>query len=70
MMIKQQHKALATYHRAKMNTQERLEEMVEDEQGELGSWLILAAGLAIAAGAAVGTLSGWFSDKVDAITSN
>jgi len=70
MIMKHQHQALASYHRAKMNTQDRFEAIRDDEQGELGSWLILAAGLAIAAGAAVGTLSGWFGDKVTAITDN
>ena len=70
MITNFQHQTLARYHRAKMETQDRLEDMCEDEQGELGSWLILAAGLALAAGAAVGLLDTWFGEKVDAIREN
>lgn len=69
-MIKYQHKALAQYHQAQMKAQDRAAEMRDDERGELGSWLILAAGLAIAAGAAVTTLGPWFTGKVSAITGN
>lgn len=69
-MMNYQHKALARYQQLKMEARDRADEMVHDERGELGSWLILAAGLAIAAGAAVGTLSGWFDGKVSDITSN
>jgi hypothetical protein len=41
-----------------------------EERGEMGSWLILAAGLAAAAVAAVGLLATWFNTKVTAITAN
>lgn len=43
---------------------------LSDERGEIGSWLILAAGLAIAAGAAVALLGPWLGTKVTNITSN
>ncbi len=45
-------------------------EKASEERGEIGSWLILAAGLAIAAGAAVALLGPWLGTKVTAITSN
>lgn len=41
-----------------------------DERGELGSWMILAAGLAVAAAAAVAVLGPWFSSKATNITRN
>ena len=69
-MQKYQHRALAQYHQAQMKAQDLAEEMRDDERGELGSWLILAAGLAIAAGAAVTALAPWFTGKVSAITGN
>lgn len=49
---------------------DRLVRNLSDDRGELGSWLILAAGLAIAAGAAISQLSGWFGEKTDQIISN
>ncbi len=47
-----------------------VQDRVTDERGEIGSWLILAAGLAIAAGAAVALLGPWLGTKVTDITSN
>lgn len=41
-----------------------------DERGELGSWMILAAGLAVAAVAAVALLGPWFNTKTTSITNN
>ena len=65
-----QYWALARYHHAEMKTRDLAAQMRDDERGELGSWLILAAGLALAAGAAVATLGPWFDGKVSDITGN
>lgn len=62
-------KAAVHYQVTKARIQELVERFVKDERGELGSWLILAAGLAIAAAAAVAALSPWFQGKVTNITS-
>ncbi len=48
----------------------RVEQMQHDERGEIGSWMILAAGLAVAAAAAVLVLGPWFDQKAADITSN
>ncbi len=49
---------------------DRVEQMQGDERGEIGSWMILAAGLAVAAAAAVVVLGPWFDQKAADITSN
>lgn len=49
---------------------QRLQAKMADERGEIGSWLILAAGLAIAAGLAVVALGPWIAGKVTDITNN
>lgn len=51
-------------------TMDKAAELREDERGELGSWLILAAGLAVAAAAAIALLGPWFNTKVGQITAN
>jgi len=47
-----------------------LKDKFHNENGEIGSWLILAAGLAVAAAAAVVALGPWVAGKVTAITAN
>ena len=69
-MQKYQYRALAQYHHAESKAQDLAARLRDDERGELGSWLILAAGLALAAGAAVATLGPWFDGKVSDITGN
>lgn len=49
---------------------DRVDRMQRDERGEIGSWMILAAGLAAAAAAAVLVLGPWFDQKAADITSN
>jgi len=49
---------------------DRLEHAIEDQSGELGSWMILAAALAAAAVAVAGILGPWLSEKASDITSN
>lgn len=44
--------------------------LASEDRGEIGSWMILAAGLATAAVAAAAALSGWLGTKAAAITSN
>ena len=44
--------------------------VARNERGEIGSWMILAAGLAVAAVAAIGILKPWFSKKATEITKN
>lgn len=39
-----------------------------NERGEIGSWMIFAAGLAVAAAAAIAILGPWFNDKATTIT--
>lgn len=51
-------------------TADFLNSKLSDERGEIGSWLILAAGLAIAAAAAGAALNGWIDTRVTDITSN
>ncbi len=43
--------------------------LMSEERGEMGSWMILAAGLAAAALTAVTALTTWFGKKTTAITS-
>ncbi len=63
-------RAGVSYQLTKDRISRLAERVAEDERGEIGSWLILAAGLAIAAGAAVGLLGPWLNTKVTTITSN
>ena len=63
-------KVLLWYMSAKSVVTERAQRIGRDERGELGSWMILAAGLAVAAVAAVALLGPWFNQKTTAITSN
>ncbi|MGB5755663.1 MAG: hypothetical protein WBM50_02010 [Acidimicrobiales bacterium] len=58
------------YQIAKAKAADAVESFLDDERGELGSWLILAAGLAVAAAAAVALLAPWFNTKVTQITAN
>ncbi len=59
------------YSVAKTTITGRLERLAaRDERGEIGSWMILAAGLAVAAAAAVALLGPWFSKKTGDITKN
>ena len=51
-------------------TAEFVSSKLGDERGEIGSWLILAAGLAIAAAAAGVALDNWIDGRVTDITSN
>lgn len=44
-----------------------VEQKLTEERGEVGSWLIMAAGLAAGAVAAVAILEGWFEDKAKEI---
>lgn len=63
-------KALVVYTLTKTLVSDRLYEVTHDEKGEIGSWMILAAGLAAAAVAAMAILTPWFSDKASDITAN
>ena len=63
-------RAMINWHLAKSRMGERVRDVVTNEDGEMGSWLIVAAGLAAAAAAVVGILEGWFEDKANDITSN
>ncbi len=60
-------KLFTLYAVAKAAVSDRL---TRDERGEIGSWMILAAGLAVAAAAAVALLGPWFDEKANDITSN
>ncbi len=55
------------YAVVKMAMSDRL---ARDERGEIGSWMILAAGLAVAAAAAIALLGPWFDEKANDITKN
>lgn len=48
---------------------QRVQEALKSERGEIGSWLILAAALAIAAGLAGAGLATWIGEKAESITS-
>ena len=63
-------KAGVRYQLAKGRAGDLVGRLISEERGEIGSWLILAAGLAVAAGAAVGLLGPWLNTKVTTITSN
>ncbi len=60
-------KLFTLYAMAKTAVSDRL---TRDERGEIGSWMILAAGLAVAAAAAVLVLGPWFEEKAGEITEN
>lgn len=49
---------------------ERARTMANDERGEIGSWMIVAAGLAAAAAAAIALIGPWIGTKAQAIVSN
>lgn len=63
-------KVLVLYVQARTAIGEGVERLHHDERGEIGSWMILAAGLAVAAAAAVAVLGPWFDQKAADITSN
>ena len=63
-------KLFVLYSLARISVTDRLERVGSDERGEIGSWMILAAGLAVAAAAAVAVLGPWFDQKAGDITSN
>ncbi len=44
--------------------------VARNERGEIGSWMIMAAGLAVAAAAAIVVLKPWFAKKSGEITKN
>lgn len=44
--------------------------LASEDRGEIGSWMILAAGLAAAAVTAAAALTTWLGNKTTAITSN
>ena len=46
-----------------------MKKLRSEERGEVGSWMILAAGLAAAAAAAIALIGPWFGTKTTAITS-
>lgn len=62
-------KAMIRYQAAKGEVDELAHRFSNEERGEMGSWMILAAGLALAAATAVGLLATWFGQKTTAITS-
>ena len=47
-----------------------VESKMTEERGEIGSWLILAAGLAVVAGFVATQLDGWLRTKVGLVTQN
>ncbi len=63
-------KLLTLYTVTKVMVTRRVERFAQDERGEIGSWMILAAGLAVAAAAAVLALKPWFDKKTTDITKN
>lgn len=63
-------KALVMFTMTKAMVGDRLHEATHNDRGEIGSWMILAAGLAAAAVAAMLILTPWFSEKASDITSN
>ena len=63
-------RAMIKVHLAKARAGQWVRDGITDEQGEMGSWLIVAAGLAIAAAAVVEVLDGWFTEKAEEIKKN
>ncbi|MEM9133655.1 MAG: hypothetical protein AAF962_02490 [Actinomycetota bacterium] len=57
-------------HLLRTHLRDRWDAAVDDERGEVGSWMIVAAGLAAAAVAIVGILGPWLQDQANAITGN
>jgi hypothetical protein len=53
---------------ARQRIAQATKDAVRDERGEIGSWLVLAAGLAVLAGATVAVLGPWVTNHVNAIT--
>lgn len=51
-----------------INARTRLQDALDDERGEVGSWMIVAAGLAGAAVAVVAIVAPWLEDQARAIT--
>lgn len=44
--------------------------LASEDRGEVGSWMIMAAGLAAAAAAAIALIGPWLNTKATAITGN
>jgi len=57
-------------HTTASETLEKLRVAASDERGEMGSWMILAAGLAAAAVAVVAILGEWFPELAERIKSS
>lgn len=53
-----------------VNAKNALAEKAQDEQGEIASWMIVAAFLAAAAAAARGPITAFIAEQVNAITSS
>lgn len=53
---------------ARQRATEAVRTAMRDERGEIGSWLVLAAGLAVLAGAAVAAIGPWVTNHIQAIT--
>lgn len=60
----------AAYSVIQAGVSHRLETAMRGDRGEIGSWMILAAGLAAAAVAALALLTPWFGEKATDITNN
>lgn len=70
MMLPLSLKLLVLYTQARTAVVDGVDRLHHDERGEIGSWMILAAGLAVAAVAAVALLGPWFDEKTTEITNN
>lgn len=55
---------------AYIRTRNLLTEAVESDEGEVASWIILAALIAAAAATAGDDIATWIGEKVDDLTSN
>ncbi len=49
---------------------ELVRRLASEDRGEVGSWMIMAAGLAAAAAGAVALISTWINTKATTITGN
>ncbi len=58
------------YQLARTRLRDRWDEAADSERGEVGSWMIVAAGLAAAAVGIVATVGPWLQEQADAITGN
>lgn len=56
------------YQLLRSRLKDRWDTAAQDERGEVGSWMIVAAGLAAAAVVIVGILGPWLEDQANAIT--